>query len=103
MEYSWGYDSLFQKSNHLTFVLCSKFFDVVYDVQVLLTETHLAIVMEYANGGELFDRICIAGRFSEDEVPITHFISRFQDFLKTNTHNHVLVKTSLMAKINSRI
>jgi hypothetical protein len=25
--------------------------------------------MEYASGGELFDRICNAGRFSEDEVP----------------------------------
>lgn len=36
--------------------------------QVLLTPTHLAIVMEYAAGGELFERICSAGRFSEDEV-----------------------------------
>lgn len=36
--------------------------------QVLLTPTHLAIVMEYAAGGELFERICNAGRFSEDEV-----------------------------------
>ncbi|XP_012454111.1 tobamovirus multiplication protein 3 isoform X2 [Gossypium raimondii] len=30
--------------------------------------THLAIVMEYAAGGELFDRIYSAGRFSEDEA-----------------------------------
>lgn len=37
-------------------------------LQVLLTPTHLAIVMEYAAGGELFARICNAGRFSEDEV-----------------------------------
>lgn len=37
-------------------------------MQVLLTPTHLAIVMEYAAGGELFERICNAGRFSEDEV-----------------------------------
>ncbi|KAI4327203.1 hypothetical protein L6164_019691 [Bauhinia variegata] len=36
--------------------------------EVLLTPTHLAIVMEYAAGGELFDRICSAGRFSEDEA-----------------------------------
>lgn len=36
--------------------------------QVILTPTHLAIVMEYASGGELFERICTAGRFSEAEV-----------------------------------
>ncbi|KAM6563878.1 hypothetical protein CsatB_023876 [Cannabis sativa] len=36
--------------------------------EVLLTPTHLAIVMEYAAGGELFERICNAGRFAEDEA-----------------------------------
>ncbi|XP_073526481.1 uncharacterized protein [Phyllobates terribilis] len=36
--------------------------------EVILTPTHLAIVMEYASGGELFDRICNAGRFNEDEA-----------------------------------
>ncbi|KAE8722360.1 Serine/threonine-protein kinase SAPK2 [Hibiscus syriacus] len=36
--------------------------------EVLSTPTHLAIVMEYAAGGELFERICNAGRFSEDEA-----------------------------------
>jgi serine/threonine-protein kinase SRK2 len=36
--------------------------------QVILTPTHLAIAMEYASGGELFERICSAGRFNEDEV-----------------------------------
>ncbi|CAN1307290.1 Serine/threonine-protein kinase SRK2E [Linum perenne] len=36
--------------------------------KVVLTPTHLAIVMEYASGGELFERIRIAGRFSEDEA-----------------------------------
>ncbi|GKV21211.1 hypothetical protein SLEP1_g31207 [Rubroshorea leprosula] len=36
--------------------------------KVVLTPTHLAIVMEYAAGGELFQRICNAGRFSEDEA-----------------------------------
>lgn len=36
--------------------------------EVFLTPTHLAIVMEYAAGGELFERICTAGRFSEDEA-----------------------------------
>ena len=37
----------------------------------MLTPTHLAIVMEYAAGGELFERICNAGRFSEDEVSLS--------------------------------
>ncbi|XP_066391244.1 serine/threonine-protein kinase SAPK2 isoform X2 [Miscanthus floridulus] len=37
-------------------------------MKVVLTPTHLAIVMEYAGGGELFERICKAGRFSEDEA-----------------------------------
>ncbi|GBG76715.1 hypothetical protein CBR_g22934 [Chara braunii] len=36
--------------------------------EVLLTPTHLAIAMEYAAGGELFERICSAGRFTEDEA-----------------------------------
>lgn len=39
---------------------------------MILTPTHLAIVMEYASGGELFERICNAGRFSEDEVLICY-------------------------------
>ncbi|URE10996.1 serine threonine-protein kinase [Musa troglodytarum] len=36
--------------------------------RVVVTPTHLGIVMEYAAGGELFERICVTGRFSEDEV-----------------------------------
>ncbi|WOL02334.1 serine/threonine-protein kinase SAPK7 [Canna indica] len=36
--------------------------------EVMLTPTHLVIVMEYAAGGELFERICSMGRFSEDEA-----------------------------------
>ncbi|GJM92434.1 hypothetical protein PR202_ga08908 [Eleusine coracana subsp. coracana] len=36
--------------------------------EVILTPRHLMIVMEFAAGGELFDRICDRGRFSEDEL-----------------------------------
>ncbi|WOG94132.1 hypothetical protein DCAR_0313425 [Daucus carota subsp. sativus] len=39
--------------------------------EVLLTPTHLMIVMEYASGGELLERISRAGRFSEDEQLIS--------------------------------
>ncbi|KAG5238855.1 OPEN STOMATA family protein [Salix suchowensis] len=39
--------------------------NIVRFKEVILTPTHLAIVMEYASGGELFERICNAGRFSE--------------------------------------
>ncbi|CAH9128201.1 unnamed protein product [Cuscuta epithymum] len=42
--------------------------NIVRFKEVLLTPTHLAIVMEYAAGGELFHRICSVGRFNEDEA-----------------------------------
>ncbi|KAJ4849322.1 Serine/threonine-protein kinase sapk3 [Turnera subulata] len=42
--------------------------NIVRFKEVLLTPTHLAIAMEYAAGGELFAKICSAGRFSEDEA-----------------------------------
>ncbi|KAL4331999.1 hypothetical protein GQ457_07G023740 [Hibiscus cannabinus] len=42
--------------------------NIVRFKEVHLTPTHLAIVMEYAAGGELFERICSAGRFGEDEA-----------------------------------
>ncbi|CAN4078097.1 unnamed protein product [Withania somnifera] len=42
--------------------------NIVRFKEVLVTPSHLAIVMEYAAGGELFGRICSAGRFSEDEA-----------------------------------
>ncbi|XP_004301328.1 PREDICTED: serine/threonine-protein kinase SAPK2-like [Fragaria vesca subsp. vesca] len=45
-----------------------KHLNVVQFKEVLLTPTHLAIVMEYAAGGELYTRICKAGRFSENEA-----------------------------------
>ncbi|CAI9116254.1 OLC1v1017351C2 [Oldenlandia corymbosa var. corymbosa] len=49
-----------------SFVFGSAFHSIIF--QVLLTPTHLGIVMEYAAGGELFERICKAGRFNEDEA-----------------------------------
>ncbi|XP_048435847.1 serine/threonine-protein kinase SAPK3-like [Pyrus x bretschneideri] len=42
--------------------------NIVRFKELWLTPSHLAIVMEYAAGGELFERICSAGRFSEDEA-----------------------------------
>jgi serine/threonine-protein kinase SRK2 len=53
--------------------------NIVKFKEVVLTPTHLAIVMEYAAGGELFERICNAGRFSEDEVDRIYYkrISHF--------------------------
>ncbi|ESQ31171.1 hypothetical protein EUTSA_v10004469mg [Eutrema salsugineum] len=42
--------------------------NIVRFKEVILTPTHLAIIMEYASGGELYERICNAGRFSEDEA-----------------------------------
>ncbi|CAN4106769.1 unnamed protein product [Withania somnifera] len=42
--------------------------NIIRFMEVFLTPLHLAIVMEYASGGELFERICKAGRFSEDEA-----------------------------------
>ncbi|GAB4817584.1 hypothetical protein N2152v2_004630 [Parachlorella kessleri] len=39
---------------------------VVTFKEVFLTPTHLGIAMEFAAGGELFDRIATAGRFPED-------------------------------------
>jgi len=44
--------------------------------------------MEYASGGELFERICSAGRFNEDEVcslSLFSFIHQF--FFHFYTHH----------------
>lgn len=42
--------------------------NIVRFKEVLLTPTYLAILMEYVASGELFEHICQARRFSEDEV-----------------------------------
>lgn len=49
--------------------------NIVRFKEVILTPSHLAIVMEYASGGELYDRICNAGRFSEDEVSVSLYFA----------------------------
>lgn len=61
-----------------TYYICEFYFLILFYFnytphtlfQVILTPTHLAIVMEYASGGELYERISNAGRFNEDEVLI---------------------------------
>jgi len=42
--------------------------NVVQFLKVYATSSHLAIVMEFAAGGELFNRVCNAGRFGEEEA-----------------------------------
>ncbi|TYG80527.1 hypothetical protein ES288_D02G223300v1 [Gossypium darwinii] len=54
--------------------------------EVVLMPTHLAIVIEYAGGGELFDRICSAGRFSEDKA--RYF---FQHLISSVNYCHSMV------------
>ncbi|XP_068669704.1 DNA repair endonuclease UVH1-like [Aristolochia californica] len=60
--------------------------NIVRFKEVLLTPTHLAIVMEYAAGGELFERICSAGRFSEDELQQARFF--FQQLISGVSYCH---------------
>jgi serine/threonine-protein kinase SRK2 len=52
--------------------------NIIQFKEVILTPTHLAIVMEYAAGGELYERICNAGLFSEDEARFFSFNNLFQ-------------------------
>lgn len=42
--------------------------NIVQFKEVFLSPTHLGIAMEYASGGELFQRIIDTGRFPEDEA-----------------------------------
>ncbi|XP_042519847.1 serine/threonine-protein kinase SAPK3-like isoform X1 [Macadamia integrifolia] len=64
--------------------------NIVQFKEVLLTPTHLAIVMEYAAGGELFERICSAGRFSEDEARFF-----FQQLISGVSYCHSMVQYQL--------
>ncbi|CAL9054392.1 unnamed protein product [Musa banksii] len=58
--------------------------------EVMLTPTHLAIVLEYAAGGELFDRICHAGRFSEDELRRMQARYFFQQLISGVSYCHFM-------------
>ncbi|XP_038706824.1 serine/threonine-protein kinase SRK2I-like [Tripterygium wilfordii] len=59
--------------------------NIVRFKEVILTPTHLAIVMEYASGGELFERISNAGHFSENE---TRFF--FQQLISGVSYCHAM-------------
>ncbi|CAI0413115.1 unnamed protein product [Linum tenue] len=63
--------------------------NIVRFKEVWLTPTHLAIVMEYAAGGELFAKICSAGRFSEDEARFF-----FQQLISGVSYCHSMVVLS---------
>ncbi|GJN20143.1 hypothetical protein PR202_gb07482 [Eleusine coracana subsp. coracana] len=60
--------------------------NIVRFKEICLTPTHLAIVMEYAAGGELFEKICTAGRFSEDEVSFCPYF--FQQLISGVSYCH---------------
>jgi len=45
-----------------------------------LTPTHIAIVMEYAASGDLFDYVCSKGKLNEDEVCYLIYIFIFKGF-----------------------
>ncbi|KAL3722435.1 hypothetical protein ACJRO7_034756 [Eucalyptus globulus] len=64
--------------------------------EVILTPTHLAIVMEYAAGGELFERICNAGRFSEDEVFLFIFLTPFVLIIQQICHRDLKLENTLL-------
>ncbi|PRQ21754.1 putative protein kinase CAMK-OST1L family [Rosa chinensis] len=67
--------------------------NIVQFKEVLLTPTHLAIVMEYAAGGELYDRIVKAVRFSENEARFF-----FQQLISGVSYCHTMSLLSSLPK-----
>ncbi|KAL3524810.1 hypothetical protein ACH5RR_013182 [Cinchona calisaya] len=70
--------------------------------EVFLTPTHLAIVMEYAAGGELFEKICNAGRFSEDEKILSIQYS-IPDYVRVSKDSRHLLSQIFVADPEKRI
>jgi len=62
---------------------------------VILTPSHLAIVMEYAAGGELYERICNAGRFAATTKSSAK--SRGHNSLKQDKPNFVIFVLSSLS------
>ncbi|KAL8096378.1 hypothetical protein AgCh_037366 [Apium graveolens] len=63
----------------------------------MLTPTHLAIVMEYAAGGELFERICRTGRCVEDEVTVRPKFPPYNGIvIIVNSHRDMKLENTLL-------
>ncbi|KAK2384474.1 serine/threonine-protein kinase SRK2A [Trifolium repens] len=57
--------------------------NIIQFKEVFLTPTHIAIVMEYAAGGDLFDYVCSQGTLSED---MARYV--FQQLISGVSHCH---------------
>lgn len=57
--------------------------NIIQFKEVYLTPTHIAIVMEYASSGDLFDYVCSKGKLNEDEA--RYF---FQQIVSGVSHCH---------------
>ncbi|GER27558.1 protein kinase superfamily protein [Striga asiatica] len=68
--------------------------------EVLLTPTHLAIIMEYASGGELFARICNARNLVE--ILTTSEISRKQSILGMRSDRKLTVRSQVEQVVNEK-
>ncbi|KAL3829889.1 hypothetical protein ACJIZ3_018691 [Penstemon smallii] len=62
--------------------------NVIRFKEVILTQNHLAIVMKYASGGDLFEYLDKSGHFNEDEVVINSY-----DFLYYDIYSFIFSTT----------